>query len=98
AWMGNRLTQSVGWAGLLKVCSKWFDFSSHGSIVGILSLSYLVGDAVARQSMGVMIQHGSGWRGLFFYATGVAGVLWLLCFVLLRESRTDCGHTTAREN
>ena len=26
AWIGNRLTQSMGWAGLLKVCSRWFDF------------------------------------------------------------------------
>ena len=98
AWMGNRLTQSVGWAGLLKVCSKWFDFSSHGTIVGILSLSYLVGDAIARQSMGVLIEHGSSWRGLFFYAAGITGLLWLLCFMLLRESRADCGYPAASEN
>ena len=24
AWSANRLTQSVGWAGLIKVSSKWF--------------------------------------------------------------------------
>jgi sugar phosphate permease len=50
AWVGNRLTQSLGWAGLIKVSSKWFDYSSYGSIVGILSISYLVGDAAARQA------------------------------------------------
>ena len=43
AWIGNRLTQSIGWAGLIKVSSKWFDFSSYGTIIGILSISYLVG-------------------------------------------------------
>jgi sugar phosphate permease len=32
AWIGNRLTQSIAWAGLLKVSSKWFDFSSHGTV------------------------------------------------------------------
>ncbi|HZC86691.1 MAG TPA: MFS transporter, partial [Steroidobacteraceae bacterium] len=32
AWLGNRLTQSVGWAGLIKVSSKWFNYSSYGSI------------------------------------------------------------------
>jgi len=52
AWIGNRLTQSVAWAGLIKVSSKWFDFSSYGTIIGILSISYLVGDAAARQWMG----------------------------------------------
>ena len=29
AWIGNRLTQSVGWAGLIKVSSKWFNYSSY---------------------------------------------------------------------
>ena len=33
AWLGNRLTQSIAWAGLIKVSSKWFDFTSHGTIV-----------------------------------------------------------------
>jgi sugar phosphate permease len=48
AWVGNRLTQSIGWAGLIKVSSKWFNYTSYGSIIGILSISYLVGDALAR--------------------------------------------------
>src|SRR5579859_1582832 len=52
AWIGNRLTQSLSWAGLVKVSTKWFDYSSYGTILGILSLSFLVGDAVARQLMG----------------------------------------------
>ena len=47
AWIGNRLTQSIAWAGLIKVSSKWFDYSSYGMIIGILSISYLVGDAAA---------------------------------------------------
>jgi sugar phosphate permease len=27
AWFGNRLTQSIAWAGLIKVTSKWFDYT-----------------------------------------------------------------------
>jgi OPA family glycerol-3-phosphate transporter-like MFS transporter len=98
AWLGNRLTQSIGWAGLLKVCSRWFDFSSYGTIVGVLSLSYLVGDAVARESMGVLIEHGSGWRTVFLFAAAVAALLWILNFFFLRESRVGAGHADAREN
>ena len=64
SWIGNRLTQSIGWAGLIKVSSRWFDYSSYGSIIGILSISYLVGDALARQQMGALIEHGYGWRAL----------------------------------
>src|SRR6202050_3136074 len=74
AWLGNRLTQSIAWAGLIKVSSKWFDFSSYGMIIGILSISYLIGDAAARQWMGMLIEHGFGWRTLFFFAAAVVGL------------------------
>jgi OPA family glycerol-3-phosphate transporter-like MFS transporter len=98
AWIGNRLTQSIGWAGLIKVSSKWFDFSSYGTIIGILSISYLVGDALARQQMGMLIAHGFGWRALFVFAGVVAGVALVANLLLLRESRVDDGHAEARPN
>lgn len=98
AWIGNRLTQSIGWAGLLKVCSRWFDFSSHGTIVGILSLSYLVGDAVARQWMGALIGMGYDWPALFRFAALVALVLFVANALLLRNSRTELGHAEAAAN
>ncbi len=98
AWFGNRLTQSVAWAGLLKVSSRWFDFSSYGTIIGILSVSYLIGDAAARQWMGMLIQSGHGWRALFWLAAAVAGFLFVANLLLLRESRTEAGHAEAAAN
>ncbi len=98
AWFGNRLTQSVAWAGLLKISSKWFDFSTYGAIVGILSVSYLVGDAVARQWMGVMISDGFGWRPLFYLAAAAASLMLIANLWLLRESRIDAGFTEAKVN
>lgn len=98
AWFGNRLTQSIAWAGLIKVSSKWFDFSTYGTIAGILSISYLVGDAAARGSMSVLIEHGAGWQTLFHYAAGAAGVCFVANWLLLRESRIDAGHLEAKPN
>jgi sugar phosphate permease len=98
AWIGNRLTQSVGWAGLIKVSSKWFNYSSYGTIIGILSISYLVGDALARQQMSMLIEHGYGWRGLFVFAGVVAGIALAANFLFLRESRLDEGHPEAIPN
>jgi sugar phosphate permease len=98
AWLGNRLTQSIGWAGLIKVSSRWFDFTSHGTIVGILSVSYLVGDAAARQWMGLLIQQGYGWRALFYLAAAVAGFFLIANALLLRESRTEAGYAEATPN
>jgi OPA family glycerol-3-phosphate transporter-like MFS transporter len=98
AWFGNRLTQSIAWAGLIKVSSKWFDYSSYGMILGILSLSYLVGDATARQTMGVLIRHGFAWQTLFGYAAAVTGMLFAANWFLLRESRAERGFAEARTN
>ena len=98
AWIGNRLTQSLSWAGLIKVSSKWFDFSSYGMIIGILSISYLVGDAAARQWMGMLIEHGFGWRALFYFAAAVVGLLLVANLLFLRESRLDAGFAEAKPN
>jgi sugar phosphate permease len=98
AWLGNRLTQSLGWAGLIKVSSKWFNYSSYGSIVGILSISYLVGDALARQQMGMLIARGYGWRAVFLFAAIVAAAMLLANLLWLRESRVEGGHAEATPN
>jgi sugar phosphate permease len=98
AWVGNRLVQSIGWAGLIKVCSRWFGYSSYGTILGIISLSFLVGDAVARRWMGSMIERGYGWRALFLFAAAVAGIVLLANLLFLRDSRTELGFAEARTN
>jgi len=98
AWIGNRLTQSIAWAGLIKVSSRWFDYRSYGTIIGILSISYLVGDAAGRQSMGMLISRGHGWRSLFFYAAVVVAITFVASAWSLRESRAQAGFGEAQAN
>jgi sugar phosphate permease len=98
AWLGNRLTQSIAWAGLIKVSSKWFDYTSYGTIIGILSISYLIGDAAARPCMGMLIERGFGWQTLFYFAAAAAGIWFLANLFLLRESRIETGDEAATPN
>src|SRR5215469_4574218 len=35
AWMGNRLLQSTGWSGMVKIASRWFSYSTYGTAMGI---------------------------------------------------------------
>jgi sugar phosphate permease len=98
AWIGNRLSQSIGWSALVKVSSKWFHYSRYGSVIAILTCSYLLGDAAARQSMSVLLERGVGWRGLFVFGAAVAGAMFLANLLLLRESCTDEGHPEAVAN
>jgi OPA family glycerol-3-phosphate transporter-like MFS transporter len=98
AWFLNRLVQSGAWAGLLKISSRWFDYSSHGTVIAVLSLSYLIGDAAAREWMGRLIADGYGWRSLFLLAAAVAGAMFIASFALLRESRVAAGHRDTAAN
>jgi sugar phosphate permease len=90
-WFANRLIQSLGWPGMIKITSRWFPHSRYGTVMGVISLSFLFGDAVARNFMGYLIKAGLGWRGVFLVAAGVLGVIWLFNFKLIRESPRDLG-------
>lgn len=98
AWIGNRVSQSIGWSALVKVSSKWFSYARYGTIAAILTCSYLVGDAAARQSMSWLLDRGVGWRGLFVFGAAVAGVMFLCNLLLLREARTEEGHAEPAVN
>ncbi len=91
AWIFNRLFQSVGWAGLVKVSSRWFSYTTYGSVMAVVSLSFLFGDASCRWAMSALIAHGVGWRGVFFLAAGSRTVLWAITFRLLRETPQERG-------
>jgi sugar phosphate permease len=93
AWIGNRLVQSLGWAGAVKIASRWFTFRSYGTVMGLISLSYLFGDAVARQFMGMLISKGLGWRQVFLITALVLAALLAVCTMLLRESPAEVGGT-----
>ena len=86
AWLGNRMVQSLGWAGLVKVTSRWFSYTTYGSVMGVLSLSYLFGDAISRTIMSLLLAHGFGWRGLFGAGAILLSVLLLANLLLLRET------------
>ena len=42
AWIGNRLFQSQGWAGLVKVSSRWFSYSTYGTVMACRELEFSV--------------------------------------------------------
>jgi sugar phosphate permease len=86
AWMGNRFVQALGWPGMVKLTARWFAHSRYGAAMGVISLSYLFGDAAARQLMGWWLQQGFGWRAVFCACATVLGALLLLNYLLLKES------------
>jgi sugar phosphate permease len=98
AWIGNRLAQSLGWPGTVKLAVRWFAHSSYGRAMGVISLSYLFGDAAARQFMGWLLRQGFGWRGVFLAAAGVLGALLVVNILLLKESPSEIGLAEPQAN
>ncbi len=91
AWVGNRVLQSLGWVGMIKITSRWFSFSNYGAVMGLLSLSFLFGDAAARTFMAILIGQGLGWRGIFFVAAGTLSALFVLNLIWLKEAPDRIG-------
>jgi sugar phosphate permease len=98
AWLGNRLVQSLGWAGLVKVSSRWFSYTAYGSVMGVLSLSFLFGDAISRAIMSLLLAHGIGWRGLFGAGAIVLTAILLANLLFLRETPADYELPAPEEN
>jgi OPA family glycerol-3-phosphate transporter-like MFS transporter len=74
-WAVNRFVQSMGWGGLVGIVSRWYPAARYPSVMGILSMSYLLGDSLARLYLGVVIEQGAGWRGVFLVAAATLGLI-----------------------
>ena len=98
AWSANRLVQSMGWPGLVKVASRWFSHQSYGRVMGFLSLSFLFGDAAARLLLGEFIDYGFGWQAVFLFSAAILGVIALVNMVTLKSSPQELGFETTVVN
>ena len=59
--------------------------------MAVLSLSYLFGDAAARETMALLLDAGMGWRGIFFTGAALLALLLLANLLLLRETPQERG-------
>ena len=86
AAVGNRFVQSFGWGGMIKITSRWFPYTSYGTVMGFISLSFLFGDALARKFMRLLIDAGYSWRQVFLACAGTLAALLAVNMVFLKES------------
>mgnify|MGYP002621979114 FL=1 len=98
AWFGNRLVQSFCWTGMVKITGRWFSYSAYGTAMGIVSLSYLFGDAAARQFMSWLLEAGLGWRQVFWSVAGVLAAISVANLVWLKETPRKIGEPEPTAN
>jgi OPA family glycerol-3-phosphate transporter-like MFS transporter len=85
-WGLNRFVQSMGWPALVKVAAGWWSGPRAATAMGVLCMSYLLGDAAARVVLGGLIEVGLGWRGVFLASSAILAALTAVAFFTLREA------------
>lgn len=63
--VANRFVQAGGWGGLVHVVGQFFGAKRRGTVMGILSTSYDVGNVLALNVCAGIVHLGFGWRALF---------------------------------
>jgi sugar phosphate permease len=76
----NRFAGSASWGAMLKLVPTWFAPARIGTAVGILSLSYVGGSAIATLLAATIAGSGGGWRSVMGVPAAVLSVISLLCF------------------
>ena len=104
AWIGNRAVQSLCWTGMVKITGKWFSYSAYGTAMGVVSLSYLFGDAAARWFMGLLLEPGVvtaaglSWRQVYGVAALGLFIFFVLDWLWLKESPRAIGQSEPPPN
>ncbi len=63
--VANRFVQAGGWGGLVDVVGATYGAERRGTVMGILSTSYDVGNVLALVLSAGIVHLGAGWRALF---------------------------------
>lgn len=91
AWIINRTVQSMGWAGMVRLSSRWYSYTKYGAIMGAVSLSFLFGDFAARQFLSYLLGRDMGWRQIFYASAGILAVIFVVTLFLLKETPASIG-------
>lgn len=92
-WSLNRFVQSMGWGGLVQIASRWFPPGRMATVMGVLCMSYLLGDAIARAYLSQALREFPqlGWRGLFSLSAATLFAISVLNLFLLKSRPSVLG-------
>jgi OPA family glycerol-3-phosphate transporter-like MFS transporter len=86
----NGLAQAAGWPGCVGGISEWLRKKERGSIMGVWSTNYLVGNMLVK-SIGGFLLASYGWRYAFFGCTIMTSAIWWVIYFWQRNKPQDVG-------
>src|SRR5262249_45480019 len=90
-WAANRFVQSMGWNALVQITARWFTAARMATVMGVLSMSYLLGDALARLYLGGVVKLGFGWQDVFLFSAASLGLIGVVSLFTLKGRPADLG-------
>ena len=94
----NGIVQAAGWPGTVGAVAEWLRKKERGTIMGVWSTNYLVGNILVKSVGGALLAHFSttysgvmGVRYSFLGCTLLAFVIWWLLFFWQRTKPQDVG-------
>ena len=88
----NGLAQAAGWPGCVGGIAEWLRKKERGSIMGVWSTNYLVGNLLVK-SIGGFLLASYGWRYAFFGCTIMTVAIWWIIYFWQRNKPQDVGLT-----
>jgi sugar phosphate permease len=85
-WSVCRFFLSMGWGGVVKMISSWYEAERNGTVMGTVSLSFQFGGVAINLFAGTLVALGIGWRGLFLYPAGLLAVILAATLVGAKDS------------
>ena len=91
-WSINAYFQCMGWLAMVSLMSHWYTSKECGRAMGIISLSYLVGDFLARSSAGLLLgREGANWSDLFWVHAAIFAAIGILALLFVKPSPEKIG-------
>lgn len=82
-WGVNAYFQTMGWLAVMPIMARWYPSRESGRVMGFMSISYQLGDFLARASAAALIV-ALGWSGLFWAHAALLALLGLALYRLIK--------------
>lgn len=96
-WAINGFAQSAGWPLVVQTISNWNTSKRRGTVVGLLSTCYQVGNVVSWLLAGFLCE-AYGWRTAFWVPSLILFPMALIFAVFLRNKPEDVGLAPIRDD
>lgn len=96
-WAINGYGQSTGWSLLIQTISNWNTSQRRGTIIGLISTCYQVGNVVSWLLAGFLCD-AIGWRAAFWVPSLILIPMAVVFFTFLRNSPEEAGFPPVRDD